>query len=103
MNTITKLKYFCNGQFVESKTEKYDQIYNPSTGDVIAHSPRCTKEEVLSAIDAAKKAYPSWSNTPPMKRAQILYKIRDLIIKNLDELTLSVATENGKAWDEAEG
>ena len=103
MNTITKLKYFCNGQFVESKTEKYDQIYNPSTGDVIAHSPRCTKEEVLSAIDVAKKAYPSWSNTPPMKRAQILYKIRDLIIKNLDELTLSVATENGKAWDEAEG
>nr|WP_092068634.1 CoA-acylating methylmalonate-semialdehyde dehydrogenase [Dendrosporobacter quercicolus]NSL47170.1 CoA-acylating methylmalonate-semialdehyde dehydrogenase [Dendrosporobacter quercicolus DSM 1736]SDL79024.1 malonate-semialdehyde dehydrogenase (acetylating) / methylmalonate-semialdehyde dehydrogenase [Dendrosporobacter quercicolus] len=103
MSEIIKLKYFCNGQFVESKTEHYDKIYDPSTGAVIAHSPRCTKAEVLAAIEAAKTAYPAWSNTPPMKRAQILYRIRELIMQNLDELTLSVATENGKAWLEAQG
>lgn len=103
MSEIIKLKYFCNGQFVESKTEHYDEIYDPSTGAVIAHSPRCTKAEVLAAIEAAKTAYPTWSNTPPMKRAQILYRIRELIMQNLDELTLSVATENGKAWLEAQG
>lgn len=103
MSKIIKLKYFCNGQFVESKTEHYDKIYDPSTGAVIAHSPRCTKAEVLAAIEAAKTAYPAWSNTPPMKRAQILYRIRELIMQNLEELTLSVATENGKAWLEAQG
>lgn len=103
MNEVTKLKYFCNGEFVESKTEKYDEIYDPSTGAVIAYSPRCTKEEVLSAIEAAKQAYPAWSNTPPVRRAQILYRIRELIVENMEELTLSVATENGKAWEEAHG
>ena len=103
MSQVKKLQYFCNGQFIESKTEHYDNIYDPSTGSVIAQSPCCTEEEVLRTVAAAKNAYPAWSNTSPMKRAQILYKIRELIVKNLDELTLSVATENGKAWNEAQG
>ncbi len=103
MSGIKKLRYFCNGQFIESKTEKYEDIFDPSTGKVIALSPRCTEEEVLKAIAAAKNAYPAWSNTPPMKRAQVLFKIRDLIMQNLDDLTLSVATENGKVWTEAQG
>lgn len=103
MSEIKKLKYFCNGQFIESKTEKYEDIFDPSTGKVIAQSPRCTEEEVREAIATAKNAYPAWSNTPPMKRAQVLFKIRDLIMQNLDDLTLSLATENGKVWNEAQG
>lgn len=103
MSEVKKLKYFCNGQFIESKTEKYEDIFDPSTGKVIARSPRCTEEEVIKAITAAKNAYPAWSNTPPTKRAQVLFKIRDLILKNLDDLTLSLATENGKVWSEAQG
>lgn len=103
MTGIKKLKYFCNGQFIDSKTETYEEIFDPSTGKVIAQSPRCTEEEVLTAIAAAKNAYPAWSNTPPMKRTQVLFKIRDLIMQNLDDLTLCLATENGKAWNEAQG
>ncbi len=103
MSEIKKLRYFCNGEFIESKTKKYEDVFDPSTGKVIAQSPRCTEEEVLKAIAAAKNAYPAWSNTPPMKRAQVLFKIRDLIMQNLDDLTLSVATENGKVWNEAQG
>ena len=103
MSEVKKLRYFCNGNFVESKTQKYEDIFDPSTGKVIARAPRCTEEEVAEAIQAAKNAYPAWSNTPPMTRARVLYNIRDLIIKNLEELTLLVATENGKAWEEAKG
>lgn len=98
-----KLKYFCNGQFVESKTEKYYDLHNPSTGEITGYAPCCTADEVNEAIAAAKAAFPGWSSTPAIKRSQILYKVRELLIEHMDELTMLVAEENGKCWAEAEG
>lgn len=103
MENIQKLNYFVNGQFVESKTDRYMDAYDPSTGEVIAKVPCCTTDEVESAIAAAKAAFPGWSSTPVVKRVQVLYNLRDLLIKNLDELTYLVAQENGKVWEEARG
>jgi malonate-semialdehyde dehydrogenase (acetylating)/methylmalonate-semialdehyde dehydrogenase len=103
MGEEKKLSYFVNGQFLESRTQKYTDCFNPSTGEVLAKAPCCTREEVESTISAAKAAYPAWSATPVLKRVQILYQLRDLLEKNLDELTLLVAKENGKTWTEAEG
>ncbi len=100
---MEKLKMFINGEFVESKTDKYYDLHNPSTGEKTGEAPCCTEEEVNAAIAAAKAAYPGWSSTPAIKRAQIMYKIRDLIIERMDELTMCVAKENGKVWSEAEG
>ena len=97
------LKPFINGKFVESAAEKYYDAYNPSTGEVIAKVPCCTEGEVEAAIQAAKAAYPAWSATPVVKRVQVLYKLRDLIVENMEELTRLVATEHGKVWSEAEG
>lgn len=97
------LKPFINGEFVESKTEKYTDVYNPSTGEVIARAPQCTPEEVEQAIDAAHAAYPAWRDTPAHKRAQLFFKLRNLLMENLEELTELVARENGKNWSEAEG
>ena len=98
-----KIKYFVNGQYVESKTDKYYDLVNPSTGEVIGYAPNCTAEEVEGAIAAAKAAYPAWSATPAIKRAQIMYKVRDLLMEHMEELTYLVAEENGKVWSEAEG
>lgn len=98
-----KLKYFVNGQYVESKTDKYYTLVNPSTGETTGYAPCCTNDEVLGAIAAAKAAFPGWSATPAIKRAQILYKVRDLLIEHMEELTYLVAEENGKCWSEAEG
>ena len=98
-----KIKYFVNGEFRESKTDVWYDLHNPSTGEVTGYAPCCTNEEVLEAVEVAKKAYPAWRATPAIKRAQILYNIRDLIIKNIEELTTLVAEENGKVWSEAEG
>ena len=103
MSEVIKLRPYINGQYVESKTEKYTDAYNPSTGEVVAKVPCCTQEEVEMAIAAAKAAFPAWSATPVIKRVQILYKVRELLIEHMDELTELVATENGKAWDEAKG
>ncbi|MCC8180549.1 MAG: CoA-acylating methylmalonate-semialdehyde dehydrogenase [Planctomycetes bacterium] len=97
------MKYFVNNQYVESKTDKFYEVYNPSTGELQAKCPRCTKDEVAAAIEAAHKAYGPWSATPPIKRVDILYRVRDLLGKHLDELTEICAREHGKNWAESQG
>lgn len=103
METIRKIQPFIGGRFVESQTKRYNDAYDPSTGEVIAKVPCCTAEEVEAAVRSAKAAFPAWSATPVMKRVQILYRFRDLLIEHMDELTMLVARENGKAWEEAHG
>ena len=103
MSEIKTLCPYINGQYVESKTEKYTDAYNPSTGEVTAKVPCCTKEEVEAAVQAAKAAFPGWAATPVLKRVQILYRVRELILEHMDELTYLGAEENGKCWKEAEG
>jgi len=97
-NNVKILKYCVNGEWRESKTDKYMDCFNPSTGEVIAKAPCCTKDEVESAIAAASAAYPDWSNTPVSKRVQVLYKMKRLVDENLQELTRLLATEMGKDW-----
>lgn len=97
------IKYFVGGEYRESKTTKFNDIYNPSTGEVVAKAPCCTKEEVEEAIAIANEAYKTWSRVPVIKRTQIMYRIRELILKYMDELTLLVAQEHGKVLSEAQG
>lgn len=100
---MERLKFFCNGEYRESETDVYYELHNPSTGEVTGLAPKCTEKEVKDAIASAKKAYPAWSATPAAKRTQILYRVRELIMEHMEELTMLVASENGKTWSEAEG
>lgn len=97
------LSPYISGRYVPSKTQRYTDAYDPSTGEVIARVPCCSPEEVNAAVAAAKAAFPDWSGTPVLKRVQVLYKLRDLLIEHMDELTCLVAMENGKTWEEAHG
>lgn len=100
---IKTLGYFTNNEFVQSVTDKYYPVYNPSTGEQIAQMPRCTTAEVAKVIDNAHEAYKKWSRVPVIKRVQILYKVRELLIEHMDELTELCATEHGKNLDESKG
>lgn len=100
---IKKLGYYVGGERRESKTEKYMDCYDPSTGEVIAQAPQCTVAEVESAIAAAQAAFPAWADTPPNKRVQVLFRMKAIMDQHVDELTRLLATENGKVWDEAMG
>ncbi|NLN45085.1 MAG: CoA-acylating methylmalonate-semialdehyde dehydrogenase [Clostridiaceae bacterium] len=100
---MEKLKYFAGGEWLESKSGAYMDVYNPSTGEVIAQAPNCLESEIEEVIQIAHKAFLSWSDVPPMRRVQVLYKFRDLVNEHMDELTMLVARENGKAWTEAQG
>ena len=101
--TCKRLKPFINGQFIDSVSTKYNKIFDPSTGEQIAQVPACTREELESAIQAAKAAYPAWSATPVRKRAQLMLRLRELIVRDMESLTLLCATENGKTLAEAAG
>lgn len=103
MNSVTKLKLFINGKFIESESGQWMDICDPSTGALLAQTPRCTSSELEEAVASAKAAYPGWKNTPPAKRAQLFFRLRELIVAHMDELTDIVCRENGKVWNEAYG
>lgn len=100
---IEELKYFAGGKWLKSQSMKTMPVYDPSTGQIIARAPCCTREEVEAAVGSAAAAYKEWSETPAMKRAQILFRVKTLIDENLDELTMLVAKEHGKVLEEARG
>lgn len=97
------MQFFAGGQWKETASGKYMDVFDPSAGEVIAKAPCCTAEEVAYAIECADKAYKSWSQTPVTQRVQILFRVKNLIDKHLDELTLMVAREHGKVLEEARG
>lgn len=101
--SMERLKPYINGCYIQSETETYMPIYNPSTGEVIAETPCCTAGEVEAAIASAKAAFIPWSETPCARRVQVLYKFRDLLETHMEELTYMLCRENGKNWEESRG
>ena len=103
MASPKRLRFFINGEFGESKTDKYMPVTNSSTGEVMAEAPCCTAHEVAEAVAAAAAAYPSWSSTPLTARAQYMFKLKAALDQHLEELSLLVSMELGKNLDEARG
>lgn len=101
--TIERKKYCVNGEWLESKTDKYMPVTNSSTGEVIAEVPCCTVDEVESAIAAAQAAFPEWSQKSLGTRTQMMFKWRSVLYAHIDELTLLCSKELGKNLDEARG
>ncbi|HUK81508.1 MAG TPA: CoA-acylating methylmalonate-semialdehyde dehydrogenase [Verrucomicrobiae bacterium] len=91
------------GKWTSPAVETYTAVHNPSTGETIARTPMCAASEVDAAVQAAKGAFPSWSNTPAPIRANVMFKYRALVNELLEELAKLVTRENGKTLDEARG
>jgi malonate-semialdehyde dehydrogenase (acetylating)/methylmalonate-semialdehyde dehydrogenase len=98
-----ELFHFVDGERRKGTSGRFGDVFNPATGDITKQTPLANADEVRQAIAAASAALPSWSATPVAKRAQILFKFRELILKNMDELADLVSTEHGKTLDDAKG
>ena len=85
MSEAKKLRYFIDGKSGLSNTQKYYDIMDPSTGEVIANAPCCTEDEVNLAVEAAHKAFPNWRDTPVIVRVQILFKFKRLLEEHLEK------------------
>ena len=91
------------GKWSAPSVETFTDVHNPSTGETIARTPMCAAADVDAAVQAAKRAYPAWSNMPAPTRASIMFKYRALVTEHLEELAKLVTRENGKTLDEARG
>ncbi len=98
---IPVLKNYINGKWVASKSKELTEVHNPATGEVLARVPQSTPEEVAGAAQAAHEAFWGWRSTPPLKRARILLKLKDLILANLEPIATTLTREHGKIKAEA--
>ena len=96
-----KILNYINNEWIEPKVSEYANVINPATGDVIAKTPLCGKEEVDAATKAAAAAFPGWRETPVNDRIKYLFKLRDLLINNHDEIGRIITEECGKTFGEA--
>lgn len=96
------LNNYSDGEWVESKGELQDVI-NPATCKTIAKVPFSTKEEVNEAVKAAKGAFPEWRKTPPLTRARCLFRLKESLEDNFEELSRVQTMEHGKTIDESRG
>ncbi|MHC2995758.1 MAG: CoA-acylating methylmalonate-semialdehyde dehydrogenase [Candidatus Atribacteria bacterium] len=96
------LKNYIDGEWVESQGELKDVI-NPATGKPIAKVPISTKDELNKAIEAAKEAFPEWRRTTPLARARCLFRLKELMEENFEELSRIQTMEHGKTIDESRG
>lgn len=103
MSEVVRKQYCVNGEWKDSKTDKWMPVTDSSTGEVIAEVPCCTQDEVEEAIAAAAAAFPEWSQQSLSKRTQMMFKWRNVLIDHLEELTVLCAKELGKNLDEARG
>lgn len=94
---------FINGERCFSSSQNTLPVTNPATGQVIRQVTQSTSEEMLQAIDAAHRAFPAWSQTPPLRRARILFAFKALIEKHRDELADLIVSEHGKVFSDAQG
>jgi malonate-semialdehyde dehydrogenase (acetylating)/methylmalonate-semialdehyde dehydrogenase len=91
------------GKLVTSISTRTQGVYNPATGEQSATLPLSTVDEINAAVANAKAAFPAWANTPPMKRARIMFRFKELLDKHAADLAREISKEHGKVHDDALG
>ncbi|HZY87485.1 MAG TPA: aldehyde dehydrogenase family protein, partial [Gemmataceae bacterium] len=95
------VKLLVGGRWEGSASDRVGEVYNPSTGRVIAHVPLGSAADVDRAVRAAAAALPAWSETPAVERARVLFRYRELLARHAEELAASVTREHGKTLAES--
>ena len=98
---LEQVPQLCGGQWVAGGAARYGDVFNPSTGRVIAQVPLSSAAETATFVEAAAAALPSWAETPAVDRARVMFRFRDLVSKHYEELAALVTREHGKTLPEA--
>ena len=107
MNSITPNKVQALGHFIGGTVVagggRWNDVFEPATGAVTARVPLASRAETEMAIAAAAAAFPGWAQTPPLRRARIMFKFKELIERHADELAALITREHGKVFSDAKG
>ena len=105
MDTRVKqtLSHYVNGEHIDGQSGEFGDVYNPALGEVVSQVPLASASEVASVVAVAHAALNDWSATPAAKRAQVMFRYRELIIAHMDEIAQLVSAEHGKTIEDAKG
>jgi malonate-semialdehyde dehydrogenase (acetylating)/methylmalonate-semialdehyde dehydrogenase len=97
------INHFVGGQEVAGKSGRFGDVFNPATGEVQAKVALASRAEVDAAVKVAADAFPKWSGTPPLIRARVMFRFKQLIEENMDQFAQIVTSEHGKVLSDAKG
>jgi malonate-semialdehyde dehydrogenase (acetylating)/methylmalonate-semialdehyde dehydrogenase len=97
------ISHFIDGQAIASRAARGLPVYNPSLGKPVATVCAASSEDVAAAVAAARKAFPEWAATPPLRRARVMFRFKELLNAHTAELAALIAREHGKTVADAAG
>jgi malonate-semialdehyde dehydrogenase (acetylating)/methylmalonate-semialdehyde dehydrogenase len=100
---LREITHWIGGQKVAGSSKRFSDVYNPATGQVQARLPLADRAELDKAVAAAKAAFPGWAAQPPLRRARVLFRFRELLEKNTDKIAEAITSEHGKVFSDAKG
>jgi len=103
MTEIKIINHWIDGNFQPSASDRFGNVYNPATGAVIAKVPMGGAADLETAVKSARHAFHSWSTTSITKRAQLMFKFKELLELHRDELVDIISLEHGKVIPDAAG
>ena len=97
------IQHYINGKTYKGSSSRKGKVFNPATGSQESEVLLGTKSDLEHAVENAKTAFEKWSQVTPLQRARIIFKYKELIEKNYDELTKLIVSEHGKVYEDAKG
>ncbi len=101
--TAPAVPHWIGGAAVGGTSGRFGDVFNPSTGQVTAQVPFASDAELDRCIATAKAAFPAWAATPPLRRARVLFRFRQLLEEASNELAALISSEHGKTVADARG
>jgi malonate-semialdehyde dehydrogenase (acetylating)/methylmalonate-semialdehyde dehydrogenase len=101
--SISNISHFINGQRADGSSHRSQDVFNPATGAVTGRVALATTADVNAAVAAAQAAFPAWADTPPIRRARVMFKFLELVNLRKDELARLITLEHGKVFTDAQG
>ena len=97
------IEHFVNGKVFRGSSKRTSKVFNPAAGEQTSEVNLASKVDVDAVVQKAKEAFIDWSNKPPIQRARVIFKFKELIEKNSDEITKLIVSEHGKVYEDAKG
>jgi malonate-semialdehyde dehydrogenase (acetylating)/methylmalonate-semialdehyde dehydrogenase len=101
--TATAIAHYISGQPVPGTSTRAQDVFNPATGAVTGRVSLANVQDVEQAVAAAQAAFPAWADTPPLRRARVMFKFLELLNQHRDTLARMITAEHGKVFTDAQG
>jgi len=100
---MSLIQHFVNGKSYKGNSNRKGKVFNPATGEQESEVILGSKEDLNNTVNIARKAFEKWSAKPPLQRARVMFKFKELIERNSEEIAKLIVSEHGKVYEDAKG